>query len=226
MRVIRWRLIPLAVLPAVGLWIGSCAPSGNGQDVASGISPGECTGVHAAPSAEDSIAQGGLNASVDLDCDGSPETLSVYWTDQDGLTRPQVAIGGSALSGAVVLPIEGLPQFVTFGDLTGNGFRDLVLALVDESVVMVQVVLVSPQGLQLARLSENLSWRDLQYLWDPEAIQQGCEDVILPQVEIAESTSAQLVIAHGDWSENHHCLDPQRTRLQVVNGMLVESLPN
>jgi hypothetical protein len=178
-----------------------------------------CTGIAAGPTIADSVFDDGLSALIDLDCDGSPERLQMSWASRSGVSYPRVDVSGATLSGELLLERDGLPQFVEFGDLTGDGIRDILFVTADESSVLFGVVLVSGSALVEPR-SEGLDWRRLQFTYDEDEEISRCPSFVLPRLNFTAGAPGLVVVASRKSGAQTDCSDPALHRLRVVNGKL------
>lgn len=141
--------------------------------------------------AADTISyQGGsLRIVADLDCNGDVDTVTVGYAVRGQQQVPVVAVGGQTLPGAAALSVDEPPQHAVLGDLDGDGIRDAVLTLVDESSVFSTVVLMTRSGPALAKKDPAVDWRRMQYLID-EMTPLECIQLALPTVERFNASAA------------------------------------
>ena len=144
------------------------------------------------------------------------ETLALSWGRAEaGVSVPVLRVSGVSVAGEVALQVEGLPRFIAFGDLNGDWIRDVLLALVDESTLLPQVVLLGPEGPRNASSDEGVNWREVQFRHDDQA-PAGCVDRMLPVVRSLPSEGIVIEVYSGvSWTGG--CENPSITRL-VVEG--------
>lgn len=197
--------VALLVL-GLGLGSGGCRPAESAPAIA-------CPAVETRDTTTAVVA-------VDLDCDGGADTVRVVWVDA-GDQRLALVVAGAQLRDTVLLDVEGtLPDVLAFGDVQGDGTRDVLLALADESTVLPLVVLVSKEGLREAALSPELSARDLQFRWDSSEAEPGCLERLLPRLVARPGRTPAVVAAIGS-AEEHGCASPPTVTLEVRRDTLV-----
>ena len=222
----QWRGTSLKVLVGYGtLQLAlACTPGAGDAGSTSGTAAGDmaslCAGIRAGPSIADSTFDDGKAALADLDCDGSPERLVLAWASRSGVSYPMVSVSGSTISGELQLEQDGLPQFVEFGDITGDGVRDVLMATADESTVFPSLVLVSRSRLVVPR-NEGLDWRRLQFSWEgPEEVSR-CLSFVLPRLDFTAGAPGLVAVASRESGAQSDCSDPALKRLRIVDGTLI-----
>jgi hypothetical protein len=197
----RTTLIQLALtLVACGAGSAGCRPAVSTSSIA-------CPAVEKRDTATTVVA-------VDLDCDGGEDTVRVVWM-KTGVQRPALVVAGAHLKDTLLLDVEGtLPDVLAFGDLQGDGTRDVLLALADESTVLPVVVLVSRDGLRAATPAPTLAGPSLQFRWDSSEAEPGCLERLLPRLEARPGRTPAVVAAVGS-AEEHGCASPPTVTLEV-----------
>jgi len=180
-----------------------------------------CPGTQTQPHWPDTVKSDGHHAVADLDCDGQPENIQVTWSEQNEQKLPQIVIAGAHRSLQTRLMLDGLPQLVAFGDLNGDGLRDALLAIVDESTIYPIVVLTKRDTLLVPVDAPTLDRRGLQYLWDEQGVLEQCIPQLLPRFSIAGGNRAAIVVASNGAQSDTSCPTPQWDTLHVVADTLM-----
>lgn len=173
-----------------------------------------------------SSQDGSLRIVADLDCDGTADTVTVDYAVRGQHQVPVVAVGGQTLAGAVALSVDQPPQHAVLGDLDGDGIRDAVLTLVDESSVYSTVVLMTRMGPALAKKDPAIDWRGMQYLID-EMTPPECIRMALPKVERFDASAAiAWPTGASATATQPSCGQLRRTLAKMKGGVLtVVSMP-
>jgi hypothetical protein len=108
---------------------------------------------------------------------------------------------------------------IAVGDLDGDGIRDLVLTVVDESTVFTDVVLVTSGGPREPQRDASVDWRRLQFVLD-EMTSKDCLRTVLPRIEATQSRGAVLLLPYGH-AEDGSC-KPDVARLGFRKGVLTQ----
>lgn len=158
---------------------------------------------------------GSRAGAVDMDCDGVVDSISLARVDLDGVLLSQATIGRRTPYRFRAL--DGLPTLSEAVDLDGDGMRDLLLALVDESTVLPLLLRVTATDARPFDESK-LDWRQLQYVWSAQDDQDSCTSVVAPRTHV-DSEGRRYVrvrVAAGDVS----CNQAPSVALIVRNGEL------
>lgn len=158
---------------------------------------------------------GSTSGAVDMDCDGVVDSVSLTRVDLDGVLVSQVTIGGRAPYR--FLALDGLPTLSEAVDMDGDGMRDLLLVLVDESTVLPLLLRVTATAARPFDESK-LDWRQLQYVWSAQDDQDSCTSVVAPRTHVDAEGRRYLRVraAVGDV----FCNQAPSVALVVRNGRL------
>ena len=206
----------------VGAVIVACTPSGkaagdgNSQAAARRASCSrDLWGSHSA----DTQTNKNRTAYADLNCDGTPDTITIVWAKEGGKSRPLITVAGSTARVSRVLEVDGLPEFAQFADVDGDGIRDILLATVDESTVFPAILLVKSEQLITPRDGAGVNWRELQYIWaegeDPEA----CMKQVLPKM-VMDSVGPTVIVSTSSPRSPSSCSRAATKKLRVKEGVL------
>lgn len=158
---------------------------------------------------------GSRSGSVDMDCDGVVDSVSLARVDLDGVLVSQATIGGR--TPYRFRELDGLPTLSEAIDMDGDGMRDLLLVLVDESTVLPLLLRVTATDARPFDES-GLDWRRLQYVWSAQDNQDLCTSVVAPRthVDTEGRRYVQVRAAAGDVP----CDQAPSVALAVRNGKL------
>jgi len=174
------------VLSVCGTGIGCTRRAADQQSV--------CQPFAIAASVQDSLGGDSASALADLDCDGRRERVTVGWDTTSGVTRPRIDVAGS-LPAHLILEMDGLPDIAAFGDLDGDGLRDVLLVSTDESSILPVVLLTRGRQLVPAEADTTVNWRRLQITRDPALGADTCLSRYLPSFVATSGRVSGLSVA-------------------------------
>lgn len=166
----------------------------------------------------DSVTEDGHRALLDLDCSGQRDTVEISDTVSGDTVFPRIAVRGRALHGGLRLIFDQLPRLIAVGDLDGDGIRDLVLTVVDESTVFTDVVLLTADGPKEPQRDPSIDWRGLQFVLD-EMTPKDCLKSVLPRIDARRPGTAVLLLPYG-YARNGSCKRVDVARLGFRKGVL------
>jgi hypothetical protein len=206
------QVVLVAVVAPVLVCVSCQRESGRGQYAVA--SPKGCDG----PRPEKTNWAGSAPALIDLDCDGAADTVRVTWLKG---TRwlPQITVSGSIRATGVFLSDE-LPQLVEFGDVNGDGIRDIVAAFIDESSVLPFVLLVLRDTLLVVRFPDTQTARQMQFTFGDVNWPDACVDSLVPSIVVLDSLVA-IEVRTGEYRMPGDCSRASRARLLVRDRMFV-----
>jgi hypothetical protein len=124
---------------------------------------------------------GSTSGTVDLNCDGAADSISISRVESAGVLVSQVTVGARAPY--LFRALDGLPHLLEAVDIDGDGTRDLVLALIDESTVLPLLLRVTDADTRPFGESK-INWRQLQYAWSANDDQDSCRSIVTPRTQI------------------------------------------
>jgi hypothetical protein len=173
-------------------------------------------------SVDDSISRNaqGLLVSADLDCDGKRESIEIRNFADAGRVFPRIAVESATLAGTLAMETDQPPTNAVLGDLDGDGVRDAVFTLVNESTVFSRVVLFTSDGPRRPQPDDSLDWRRFQYIRD-ENTPEACLAMALPTIEPVEGGNA-IRLPYGEYGDEREsqCGEMHVAFLEVTNGVL------
>lgn len=196
-----------AILVTLSFSLASCSTT-------QGRTSLSCEQSYIGPMQGDSIGADGRMAWADLNCDGHRETIAIDWRAVGDTEMVSIEIVDGDLSGHVLLRYDGLPQILGFGDLNGDSIRDVLIASVDESGILANIVLSAPGGPKMPQYAHDLDWSRLQFNYDDLA-PLDCLDRVRPRIVTEPGRSAYVQIFYGaSWTEGCHTPNPARLVLR------------
>lgn len=163
---------------------------------------------------------GSTTGAVDLECDGIVDSITVSRVNVVGVAVAQLRVGDRAPY--LFRNLDGVPTLVEAVDIDGDGVRDLLLALIDESTVLPLLVRVTSS--EMRQFDEGaLDWRQLQYVWAEGDDQDSCLAMVAPRSGIGASGHRYVRVraSLGDTA----CAQAPSVALVVRNGIVrVDSL--
>jgi len=178
--------------------------------------------AYATRAPEDSISSTahGLSVVADLDCDGRRESIDIRNATGDDRTFPLLVVESATLAGTLAMMTDETPEIAVLGDLDGDGVRDAVFTVVDESTIFSRVILFTSGGPRRPKLDRSLDWRQFQYIRD-EYTPQACIASAFPTIERVGGRNA-LRLPYGGYggASEAPCGDMNIAFLEVTNGVL------
>lgn len=154
---------------------------------------------------------GATGMTVDFDCQGVPDSVTLDRVLIDGVSYARLSV--SHRPAFVFRALDGLPVPVEAVDLDGDGYRDLVLALVDESVVLPLVLRITANAI-IPFNDAGLNWRELQYQWSESDDQDACAVYVLPR-SVHGSSGRRMLVVRSSQGETA-CTSATSTVLSVI----------
>ena len=150
------------------------------------------------------------------------DTVRLVMEESETVYYPTVIVSGPRHQKPIRFrtQIDGLPVLAAFGDLDGNGWRDVVLLSADESSTLAQVVMVSADSLWDPPTKPAKLWQRTQFFRQTQDLSRACEEAVYPKIVRDSSGDDMLSVAAGEQADGRDCGPIRHVLLTVRDGIL------